>query len=173
MYNLSFMRERRRAGVGLVITGFVSCSSGRVVEKFFRQTKGELSRSTKVCTFITFVLAGQGGTVTIEGSLWRDPTVSRLRDTDSRLDTSEAVDEIRSISDMDPQDGAVVKVVEFRIVSEAEELTELPAISERLEKLVIESRVPGEAEKKDDRDELDMLLKRVVLSMTRRTRVWW
>ena len=69
----------------------------------------------------------------IEGLLWRDPTVSRLRDTDSRLDTSEAVDEIRSISDTEPRDGVVVKVVEFRIVSEAEEpdeLIELPVLSE-------------------------------------------
>ena len=133
MYNLSFMRERRRAGVGLVITGFVSRSSGRVAVNFFRRTKGELSRSTKVCTFIILVLLGQGGTVMIEGLLWRDPTVSRLRDTDSRLDTSDAVDEIRSISDTEPRDGEVVKVVEFRIVSEAEEpdeLIELPALSE-------------------------------------------
>lgn len=104
-----------------------------MVVNFFRQTKGELSRSTKVCSFVALALVGQGGTVTNEGSLWRDPTVSRLRDTDSRLDMSEAVDEIRNISDMEPRDRVVVKVVEFRMVSEAEEpdeLTELPAISE-------------------------------------------
>lgn len=35
-------------------------------------------------------------------------------------------------------------------------------ITESPEELVIESRVPGDAEKKDDKDELDMLLKRVV-----------
>lgn len=45
---------------------------------------------------------------------------------------------------------------------ESDELTELAITSESPEKLVIEPRDPGEAEKKDDRDELDMLLKRVV-----------
>ena len=88
----------------------------------------------------------------IEALLWRDPIVLRLRETDNRLDTLEAVDEIRSISDTEPRDGVVA---EFRIVSEAEEPEKLT----ELEKLVVESRVPGEAEKKDDRDELDMLLK--------------
>ena len=103
----------------------------------------------------------------IEVLLLQDPIVLRLRETDSRLDTLEAVDEIRIISDMELRDGVVVVVAEFRIVSEAEE----PEKSTELEKLSIESRVPGEAEKKDDRDELDMLLKRVVWSRAGCTRV--
>lgn len=78
----------------------------------------------------------------VEALLWQDPTVLRLRETDSRLDMLEAVDETRSISDMELRDGVVVMVAEFRIVSEAEEpekLTELPAISESQEELAIES----------------------------------
>ena len=87
-------------------------------------------------------LVGQGGTAMVEALLWQDPTVLRLRETDSRLDMLEAVDETRSISDMELRDGVVVMVAEFRIVSEAEEpekLTELPAISESQEELAIES----------------------------------
>jgi len=112
----------------------------------------------------------------IEVLLWRDPIVSRLRETDSRLDKLEAVDEVRSISDVAPRDGVGVMVAEFRIVSEAEEpekLTELPAISESPEKLVIESRVPAEAEKKDNRDELDILLKRAVRPWAGCRMCWW
>ena len=89
--------------------------------------------------------------------------MSRLKATDNKLDKLEAVDEVRSISDTEPRDEVGVTVEEFRIVSETEEpdeLRELPTMSELPEK--IESRVPGEAEKKDDRDELDMLLKRAV-----------
>jgi hypothetical protein len=94
----------------------------------------------------------------------------RLSETDSRLDTLEVVDEIRNISDMEPRDGVVVVVAEFRIVSEAEE----PEKPTELERLPIESRVPGEAEKKDDRDELDMLSKRAVWSRAGRSRMcWW
>jgi len=112
----------------------------------------------------------------IEALLWRDPIVPKLRETDNRLDMLEAVDEVRGISDMVSKDGMVVMVAEIRIVSEAEESeksTELPAISERPEKLATESRGPGEAEKKDDRDELDMLLKRVVWSRAGCARMWW
>lgn len=95
----------------------------------------------------------------IDALLWRDPIASRLKETDSRLDKLEADDEVRSIPDREPRDGAGVMIAEFRIVSEPEEpekLTELSATSESPEKLDIESRAPGEAEKKDDRDELDM-----------------
>jgi len=141
------------------MTGFGSCSSERITVTFLRRTKGEFSRSTKVSTLVVLVLAGQGGTTTIESLLWRDPIVLRLKETDSRLDRPEGIDELRSIPDIEPRDEVGVVVAEFRIVSEAEEpdeLTELPAISESPEKLVIESRIPGEAEKKDDRDELDM-----------------
>jgi len=149
------------------MTDFDSCSSGRIAVNFLRRTKGEFSRSTKVCTLVMLALMGQGGTAMIEVLLLQDPIVLRLRETDSRLDTLEAVDEIRIISDMEPRDGVVVVVAEFRIVSEAED----PEKSTELEKLSIESRVPGEAEKKDDRDELDMLLKRVVWSRAGCTRV--
>ena len=87
--------------------------------------------------------------------------MSRLKETDNKLDKLEAVDGVRSISDADPRDEVGVTVAESRIVSETEEpdelALELPTISESPEKLSIESRVPGEAEKKDDRDELDML----------------
>ena len=151
------------------MTGSGSCSSRRMVVNFFRRTKGEFSRSTKVCTLVMLALVGQGGTTTIEAQLWRDPIVLRLRETDSRLDALEAADETRSISDMEPRDGVVVVVAEFRIVSEAEEPEKLA----ELEKLVIESRVPGEAEKKDDRDELDMLLKGAVWSRAGCTRMCW
>ena len=77
---------------------------------------------------------------------------------DSRLDKLEVVDEAESIPDVEPRDGVGVVVEEFRMVSEAEEPEELelPTINESPEKLVAESRVPGEAEKKDDRDELDI-----------------
>jgi len=95
----------------------------------------------------------------IEARLWRDPIALRLKETDSRLDKLEAVDEVRGIADTEPRDGVGVVVAEFRIVSEPEEpekLTELRVIDESPEKLTIESRIPGEAEKKDDRDELDM-----------------
>jgi hypothetical protein len=95
--------------------------------------------------------------------------VSRLKETDNKLDKLEAVVEVRSISDAEPRDEVGVTVAEFRIVSETEEpeeLKELPTMSESPEKLAIESRVPGEAEKKDDRDELDMLMKRVVCGVT-------
>ena len=138
---------------------FGSCPSGKITADFLRRTKGELSRSTNVCTLVMLALIGQGGTITAEALLWRDPIVLRLRETDSRLDKLEAVDEVRSISDVEPRDIVGVIVGEFRIVSEAEEpekLAELPAISESPEKLAIESRVPGEAETKDDRDELDI-----------------
>lgn len=94
--------------------------------------------------------------------------VSRLKETDNRLEKLEIVEEVRRISDIELRDEVGVTVAEFRIVSEAEdpdELTEVPEVSGLPEKLVIESRVPGEAEKKDDRDELDMLLKRVVCSV--------
>jgi len=149
------------------MTGFDSRSSGRMAVNFLRRTKGEFSRSTKVCTLVMLALVGQGGTAMIEALLWRDPIVLRLRETDSRLDTLEAVEEIRSISDTEPRDGVVA---EFRIVSEAEEPEKLT----ELKKLVTESRVPGEAEKKDDRDELDMLLKRAVWSRAGCTRMcWW
>ena len=93
---------------------------------------------------------------------------SRLKETDNRLDKLEIVEEVRRISEIKLRDGVGVTVAEFRIVSEAEdpdELTEVPEVSGLPEKLVIESRVQGEAEKKDDRDELDMLLKRVVCSV--------
>lgn len=91
--------------------------------------------------------------------------VSRLKETDNKLDRSEAADKVRCISDAEPRDEVGVTVAEYRIVSETEEpeeLTELPKITESPEKLVIESPVPGEAEKKDDKDELDMPLKRAV-----------
>lgn len=159
------------------MTGFDSYSSGKMTVNFLRRIKGELSRSTKVCTFVMPALVGQGGTAVIETLLWRDPIVSRLRETDNRLDKLEAVDEVRSISDMVSKDGIVVMVAEFRIVSDAEESeksTELPVTSEPPERLVIESRIPGEAEKKDDRDELDMLLKRAVWSRAGCARMcWW
>jgi hypothetical protein len=164
MYNFSFMRKRRRAGVGVVITDFGSCSSGMMTVDFFRRTKGELPRSTKVFILVVLALAGQGGTAMTEALLWRDPIVLILREMESRLDELEAVNEFRSIADMEPIDEVGVTVPEFRIVSEADELTELPVVSESPEKLAIESRVPGDAEKKDDRDELDMWLKRAVLS---------
>lgn len=93
---------------------------------------------------------------------------SRLKETDNRLDKLEIVEEVRRISEIKLRDDVGVTVAEFRIVSEAEdpdELTEVPEVSGLPEKLVIESRVQGEAEKKDDRDELDMLLKRVVCSV--------
>ena len=93
---------------------------------------------------------------------------SRLKETDNRLDKLEIVEEVRRISEIKLRDDVGVTVAEFRIVSEAEdpdELTEAPEVSGLPEKLVIESRVQGEAEKKDDRDELDMLLKRVVCSV--------
>ncbi|KAF9643705.1 hypothetical protein BDM02DRAFT_3132236, partial [Thelephora ganbajun] len=113
-------------------------------------------------------LTGQGGTAMIEAPLWRDSTVLRLKEMDSMLDKLEAVDEIRSISDVEPRDRVGVMLAESRIVSDAEEpdkLTELPAISESPNKLATESRVPGEAEKKDDSDELDMSLKRAVVAV--------
>ena len=93
---------------------------------------------------------------------------SRLKETDNRLDKLEIVEEVRRISEIKLRDDVGVTVAEFRIVSEAEdpdELTEVPEVSGLPEKLVVESRVQGEAEKKDDRDELDMLLKRVVCSV--------
>ena len=93
---------------------------------------------------------------------------SRLKETDNRLDKLEIVEEVRRISEIKLRDDVGVTVAEFRIVSEAEdpdELTEVPEVTGLPEKLVIESRVQGEAEKKDDRDELDMLLKRVVCSV--------
>lgn len=93
---------------------------------------------------------------------------SRLKETDNRLDKLEIVEEVRRISEIKLRGDVGVTVAEFRIVSEAEdpdELTEVPEVSGLPEKLVIESRVQGEAEKKDDRDELDMLLKRVVCSV--------
>lgn len=98
--------------------------------------------------------------------------MSRLKATDNKLDKSEAVDEVRSISDTEPRDNVGVAVAEFRIVTvseteESNELAELATPSESPEEFVIiESRVPGEAEKKDDRDELDMLLKRVVCGVS-------
>ena len=115
------------------MTGFGSCSSGKVTVNFLRRTKGELSRSTQVCTLVMLALVGQGGTTRIEALLWRDPIVLRLKETDSRLDALEAVEEVRSIEDIELRDGVVVTDVEFLTVSEAEEpekLTELPAISE-------------------------------------------
>jgi len=143
---------------------FGSCGPEKTMVEFSRRAKGELLRSTKVCTIVILALVGQGGTVVIEALLWRDPIASRLEETDNRLDKLEAVDGVRSISDTEPRDGVGVMVAEFRMVSEPEEpekLTELRAIDESPEKLAVESRVPGEAEKKDDRDELDMKLKRL------------
>jgi hypothetical protein len=121
---------------------------------FLCWTKGEFSRSTKVFILVAIALVGQGGTAITEALLWRDPIVLKLKETDSRLDELEVVNELRVILDIEPVDEVGVIVAESRIVSEAEEL--LPAISESPEKLAIEPRVPGEAEKKDDRDELDM-----------------
>lgn len=94
--------------------------------------------------------------------------VLRLNEMDNRLDELEVVDEIRSISDIEPRDEVGVMVAEFLIVSDTEldpdeeSTKEIPEVSELLEIPVIESRVPGQAEKKDDKDELDMLLKGVV-----------
>jgi len=90
--------------------------------------------------------------------------VLRLNDTDKRFDKLEVIDEIRNISDIEPRDEVGVMVAEFLIVSDTEldpdeSTEEIPEVSELLETPVIESRVPGEAEKKDDKDELDMLLK--------------
>jgi hypothetical protein len=147
------------------MTGFGSCSSEKLTLSFLRRTKGELSRSTRVCTLVFPALTGQGGITVIEDLLWRDPIVLRLMETDRRLDKFGADVEIRNISDVESRDEVGVTVAEFRIVPEREDtdkLRELPDASEPPEKVVIESRVPGEAEKKDDRDELDMLLKRVV-----------
>ena len=78
----------------------------------------------------------------IEVLLWRDPIALRLRETDSRLDRLEAVDEARNISDIEqPGDRTGVRVAEFRAVPEPEEsekLRELP-VSESPEKLATES----------------------------------
>ena len=141
------------------MTCFGSYLPGKVTVDFLRRTKGELSRSTNVCTVVILALVGQGGTAMIEALLWRDPIALRLNETDSRLDKLEAIDEVKGIPDTEPRDGVGVVIAEFRIVSEPEEpekLTELRVIAESPEKPTIESRVPGEAEKKDDRDELDM-----------------
>lgn len=169
IYNLSLTRERRRAGVGVVMIDLGSRSSGKPIVNFLRWTKGELSRSTKVCTLVLALatLTGQGGTGTIEDLLCWEAIVLILSETDNRLDNLEVIDEIRSISDIEPRDEVGVIVAEFRIVSDTEldpdeSREENPEVSELLETLVIEPWVPGEAEKKDDRDELDILLKRVV-----------
>ena len=141
------------------MTCFGWCLPERMTVEFLRRAKGELSRSTKVCTIVIRALIGQGGTAMTEARLWRDPIALRLKETDNRLDKFEAVDEARGISDTEPRDGVGVVVAEFRMVSEPEEpekLTELREIDKSPEKLTVESRVPGEAEKKDDRDELDM-----------------
>ena len=151
--------------MGVVMTGLGSCSPGDPRANFLRRTKGELLKPTRVCTPVLLPLKGQGGTGIAEDLLRRDPIVSRLKETDNKLDKLEAVDEVRSISDTEPRDEVGVTVAEFRTVSEAEEsdeLTELVVTSESPEKLAPESRIPGEAEKKDDRDELDMPLKRAV-----------
>lgn len=159
------MRKRRRAGVGAVMSGFGPCSSGKPIGNFLCRTKGEHLRSTKVSILVFPALIGQGGTITAEDLLLPDPIVSRLKETDSKLDKLETIDGVRRTSDIDPRDEVGVMVAEFRIVSETEdpyELQEHLVITESPEELDIESRVPGDAEKKDDKDELDMLLKRAV-----------
>ena len=67
--NFSFMKERRRAGVGVVMTGFGSCSSRKPAGNLLRRTKGEFLRSTRVCTLVLLALTGQGGTSMAEDLL--------------------------------------------------------------------------------------------------------
>jgi len=124
------------------MTCFCSCPPGKMTVDFLRRTKGELSRSTKVCTFVVLALVGQGGTTMIEALLWRDPIALRLKETDSRLDEVEAVDKVRGSSDTEPTDRVGVMVAEFRIVSEPEEpekSRERRAIDKSPEKPTIES----------------------------------
>lgn len=149
------------------MTGLGSCSSrGKLGANLLRRAKGEPLRSTRVCTLVVPLLVGHGGIEFAGNPLRQDPAVLKPEGPDSRLGEPGAVDETRRISGMEPAGGVGVTVAEFRIVPEADGSDGLtkpsPEVSELPEELVVESLVPGEVGKKDDRDELDVLFKRVV-----------